>query len=86
MDFLPNPPLKEEHSEGAFPLLVAANRLTAPEARIHENKAGGGATHRSSASVPPQDLRVGNSKAPEISIAELKLLAIAHGYVARRIG
>jgi hypothetical protein len=73
MDILPNPPLKEGSSEGIFPRLVAADRLTRPD------PADGSAPPLRDSSVPPQNIRAENSRAAEIPIAELKLLAVAHG-------
>jgi len=73
MDILPNTPLKERSSEGIFPRLVAADRLTMPE------PADRSAPPLRGPSVPPQNIRAENSRAAEIPIAELKLLAEAHG-------
>jgi hypothetical protein len=73
MDILPNTPLKEETSEGVFPRLVAADRLTMSE------PSEGSGPHPSSACLPRQNLQGENLRGAQIPIAELKLLAAAHG-------
>lgn len=70
---MPNMPLKGESPEVVIPPLKAADQLAAPATD------DGSAPHVSNLSVPPQDLRVDNSRATEIPITELKRLAVAHG-------
>ena len=74
MDILLNTPLKEEFNEGIFPRLVAADRLTRPDL-------ADGSAHplRDLSVAAPLNIRAENSIAAEIPIAELKLLAEAHG-------
>src|SRR5438045_2956854 len=73
MDALTDMSFKEKCSEVVIPPLKAADQQAAPASD------DGSTPHISNLSVPPRDLRVDNSTAPEIPITELRRLALAHG-------
>src|SRR6187455_1536587 len=79
MDNLSNMHLKDASPEVIVPPLKAADRVTVPA-----DDGSAPCAYVSNLSVPPQDLRVDNSKTPEIPITELKRLAVAHGMSEER--
>lgn len=79
MDNLPNMSSKEEFPGVVSPPPEAADRVT-----VLADDGSAPCAYVSNLSVPPQDLRVDNSKTPEIPITELKRLAVAHGMSEER--
>jgi hypothetical protein len=81
MDVLQNPPLKDEPHEAAVLRAMPGDQPTAADPRFHAERSGdmSGTPHLSNTSARPQDVnRASVSKAPEIPIAELRLLANTH--------